>query len=128
MALRTEQNSFDQVTSPLLMKQKKPVAGNHGHQYYCFYVQACLIITIQAPESGGCCISIYTHMLAVAPGFELYNTVNQRKKGVILSHSDVFTWMKLCAQLAHEDISCPHGLSSKAFYTAPLSLTVSSIL
>ena len=59
--------------------------------------------------------------------FVFYGTVNFSKDGIVSSHTDVIAMMDSGAQLSDQDVSCFYDLVAKAFDSASLRITVSSI-
>ena len=64
---------------------------------------------------------------ALALSFELDNSVNLRKQGVISTHTHVSTRMKLCAHLSHQNISGPDRLPTKSFDSTSLGRAVTAV-
>ena len=59
--------------------------------------------------------------------FKADNPVNLGKESIVFTHPYILPWMKLRAHLSHQDVSGPDRLAAKAFYTAPLGRTVTTV-
>jgi len=58
---------------------------------------------------------------------EFYNTGSKRKKRVIAANTNIDTGMKFCSSLTYKNISCEYELTTEAFHSEALSITIAAV-
>ena len=71
--------------------------------------------------------SFFANMYFALTLVEFDHAVLQREKRVVAAAADVYTGMKLCAQLANKDAAGGYFLSTKTFYAATLRIGVATV-
>jgi hypothetical protein len=71
---------------------------------------------------------VNTHFFpGLVHAFVFDHTIDLGKKGVVFPYPYIFSGMKFCALLTHQDISGSHSLAAIPLHTVPLADAVSSV-
>ena len=49
------------------------------------------------------------------------------KQGIVSSHSNILSWMKLGSHLSHQNIAGPYLLAAIFLHTTPLSIRIAAV-
>jgi hypothetical protein len=78
--------------------------------------------------SGGAALHrVNADSLSISYYLELHDPVCFGKQGIIPTHANISSWMKLGSQLTDQYVPSPYDLVAKTFYASALAFTVAAI-